>query len=86
MAIAIMTELRGLTQETYDALRHELGQAGFADGAVVHVAGPMEGGWWTFDVWESQEAFEAFGAVLGPLLQKYELSATPKIYEVHNTM
>ena len=60
MAIAVMTELHGLTQENYDVLQHQLAQAGVADGVVLHVAGPMEDGWWTFDVWESQAAADAF--------------------------
>jgi len=60
MAIAMMTELHGLSEDHTDALRHQLAQAGSVDGAVLHVAGPMEDGWWTFDVWESQAAADAF--------------------------
>jgi hypothetical protein len=38
------------------------------------------------DVWDSTEDFEKFGAVLGPVMEKVGLSATPNVYPVHNVM
>jgi hypothetical protein len=37
-----------------------------------------------FDVWESEEAFQRFGAVLVPILQEVGLSGEPQVFEVHN--
>ena len=41
------------------------------EGAIFHAEGPLpDGGWWTFDEWESDEAFAAFRQqILMPALQ-----------------
>jgi hypothetical protein len=48
-----------------------------SQGRLVHVAGPMEAGmeagWRIVDVWESQEAFDAFVQQAGPILQELEM-------------
>ena len=64
MAVAVLIEIPGGTQEQYEAVLEKIGLAGqdarWPAGALVHVAGPTEGGWRAVDVWESQEAFEQF--------------------------
>ncbi len=54
MAIGVLVENPEGTQETYDAIMRELSVSGTVpSGALLHVAGPMEGGGWrVFDVWE----------------------------------
>lgn len=61
MAVAMVIEWPGVDQEAYLALLRELdlGERMFP-GAVLHLAGPVEGGWRAVDVWDSPEAFERF--------------------------
>jgi hypothetical protein len=48
-----------------------------SQGRLFHVAGPLEAGietgWRIVDVWESQEAFDAFVQQAGPILQELEM-------------
>jgi hypothetical protein len=63
MAIAMLLEWVGVDETKYLELveRVALGERMFP-GAILHVAGPIEGGWRAVDVWESQEAFDRFFA------------------------
>ena len=61
MAVGLMMEFTGVTQEQYDAVMEELDLGGtMPPGGISHAAGPMDGGWRVVDVWESQEDFDAF--------------------------
>ena len=63
MAIAMLIEVPGLTQEQYEAAVQHMSQAGPATGvplALVHVAGPVDGGYRIVEVWNSQEDANAF--------------------------
>ncbi len=85
MAIAMLFEVPGLTQEQYDAVVREVGLP--APGQIFHLGGPMEGGWRVLEVWESQEAADPFYRErLGPALQKNAgiTDAQPKVFQVHN--
>jgi hypothetical protein len=54
-------------------------------GLLSHVAGPTPGGWFVADVWESEEALQRFGEILGPMLEKMGFILTaPRIIPVHN--
>ncbi len=53
-------------------------------GILSHTAGPTDNGWRVIDVWESAEAFERFGAVIGPILQEVGIPGEPQLFEVHN--
>ena len=61
---------RGFTQERYDEAIKQLDAAGAGspDGRSYHVALETDGQIQVFDIWESQEKFEAFGATLVPIL------------------
>jgi hypothetical protein len=56
----------GVTKEQYDQVNVEMfGQAApsldqLPEGLIMHSAGPAEGGWYVYDVWESQEASQQF--------------------------
>jgi hypothetical protein len=52
-------------------------EGNFPEGGLYHAEGPTdEGGWWTFNVWESEDIFERFNqAILQPVLQ--EVNAPP---------
>jgi hypothetical protein len=60
----------GFTPELYDRTLSELEAAGAGApaGRLYHVALESDGLVQVFDVWESQEAFEAFGATLLPIM------------------
>jgi hypothetical protein len=60
MAIAMMLEFPGLTEEQYAAAGQELQRAGTPAGELFHAGGPMEGGWRIVEGWASQEAADAF--------------------------
>ena len=50
------------------------------DGAVFHVAWMGDDGLHVVDVWESEEACNRFGEVLGPLLQELGAGEEPEVY------
>ncbi len=60
MAIAQVHELRGWTKEGYERGMRMLNNPGPPPGSLVHMSGPMEGGWRIVEVWESEEAATAF--------------------------
>jgi hypothetical protein len=61
MAIAMMVEIPGLTQEQYEAAAAIINQGGpQVGGAFVHTAGPFNGGCRVVEVWETQEQADAF--------------------------
>lgn len=87
MAVAVLFELAGEgIQEKYDFAVREAAPTGHVPGRLVHVAGPVEGGWRVLDVWQSQEAFEGFlRERLGAALQRAQLPE-PKLtmFPVYN--
>lgn len=60
MAIAVLGEIPGLTQEQYETVVLTVNQSGTPAGALFHAGGPVEGGYRIVEVWESQEAADAF--------------------------
>ncbi len=61
MAIAQVHELRGWTKDGYEQAMRMLNlPPGPPPGSLVHMSGPMEGGWRIIEVWESEEAATAF--------------------------
>src|SRR5689334_14158094 len=70
MALGFYITGKGFTQERYDTTLGQLEEAGAGapDGRISHVALETGGEIQVFDIWESQEAFEAFGRTLLPIL------------------
>jgi len=66
MAVGMLQMLQGATKDQYEAVNQELfGQSTpdtdrLPQGLIMHSAGPAEGGWYVYDVWESKEDFERF--------------------------
>ncbi len=86
MAIAAIIETPGGTKEKYEQVIKELGLSGsqLAPGQLVHVAGPVDGGWQVVNVWESQEAADKFREKLAAAQQKAGMSPRPpKVFPVH---
>jgi quinol monooxygenase YgiN len=59
MSIAFIFNVPGMTQEQYETTHQQLGNP-LEQGALIHIAGPMEGGWRIVEVWPSQEAADRF--------------------------
>ena len=92
MAIGVLHEIPGGTAEQYEEVVQRLSDGrGLnsptdwpVEGLLVHTAGPTDSGWRVVDVWESEEAFRAFGDVLVPVLQEVGLGGAPDVFELHN--
>jgi hypothetical protein len=87
MALGLYFTPSSFTKERYDETIKKLEAAGASApaGRLYHVALEADGLIQVFDVWESQESFEAFGATLVPIMT--ELGADPgqpQISPVHN--
>ncbi len=63
MAVLITAEVPGQTQEKYDGMLTALEPLlRVAKGFIAHGAGPVDGGWRTFEVWETAEDATQFFA------------------------
>jgi hypothetical protein len=63
MAVLVTAEVPGQTQEKYDQMLSVLGPLiRQAKGFIAHGAGPVDDGWRSFEVWETQEDATAFFA------------------------
>jgi hypothetical protein len=90
MAIALVMEFPGGTQDNYDKILQGLGmEEGSGDlprGLIFHVAGPSKNGWQVIDVWESRADFDRFfDEKLGPAIRlSGVVPTTPKEIPVYN--
>ena len=87
MALGFYITAKGFTQERYDTTLVQLEEAGAGapDGRISHVALETDGEIQVFDVWESQEAFDAFGVTLLPILAAAGVEMNePMVARVHN--
>jgi len=65
--------------------RLEAAGAGAPAGRLYHVAMESDGQIQVFDVWDSQESFEAFGATLMPIMAELGSDpGQPMVATVHN--
>ena len=88
MPILMVHDSPGGTQEQYEQTVARLSDGrGLnslgdwpVDGILSHAAGPTDTGWRVVDVWESAEAFERFGQVIGPVLQEVGFPGEPQIF------
>ena len=82
----------GGTQEQYEQVAARLtdgrGLNSLSDwsggGILSHAAGPTDNGFRVVDVWESEEAFQRFGEVIGPILQEVGFPGEPQLSPLHN--
>jgi len=89
MAIGMYFRPSAFTKDRYDeAIRRlEAAGAGAPAGRTYHVALESEGTIQVFDIWESEEAFEAFGATLIPVLAELGVDpGEPGASVVHNVI
>jgi hypothetical protein len=89
--VPVILVFEGMTQEQYEeSVRKVLGaeRAESPDqwpvpGLLAHITGQGPNGFRIVDVWESQEAVDAFGAELMPALEEMGVQGGPEIYEAH---
>jgi len=87
MALGFYFTPSGFTPEMYDdaVSRLEAAGAGAPAGRLYHVAMETDGQIQVFDVWDSQESFEAFGKTLSPILAELGVDPSePQVSPVHN--
>jgi hypothetical protein len=61
MAVVIVNEIEGGTQDLYDQVNPKVMPGGqLPDGCQIHIAGPVDNGWRVITVWDSDERFERF--------------------------
>ena len=78
---------KSMSSEQYDDVirRLEAAGQGAPAGRSYHCAFKGEGGLHVFDVWDSQESFDAFGQTLMPILNEVGIDAgEPMVAQVHN--
>ena len=87
MALGFYFTPRDFTPERYDeAIRAlEAAGAGTPEGRTLHIALERDGLVQVFDIWESQEALEAFGPTLMPILAGLGVDAgEPMVQQVRS--
>lgn len=87
MAIGVYFHSGSMTTAQYDEIIAELDAAGEGRpaGRISHCSfGPADN-LMIFDIWEAQEAFDEFGKVLMPILQKLGADAgAPDVMPIHH--
>ena len=86
MAIATYFHPTSLTAAQYDEAIRELEAAGAANpaGRVHHSCFGPDNALMVYEVWESPQAFEAYGPVLMPILAKVGIDpGAPDVMPVH---
>ena len=89
MAIAVLFHPSAMSAEQYDEATRRLDAAGAGDpaGRVYHVCFGPSDKLRVFDLWDSEENFDAFSRTLLPILEELGLnSAEPEVCDVHNIM
>jgi hypothetical protein len=89
MALGFYFVHEGFTPDKYDkAIKQlEAAGAGAPKGRTLHVALESDGAIQVFDIWNSQEEFEAFGATLIPILTDIGVTlGEPMAANIHNVI
>jgi hypothetical protein len=61
MSVVVVTEIEGADQSFYDQVNARVvPEDHLPEGCVVHIAGPIDGGWRVITVWDSEEQFQQF--------------------------
>jgi hypothetical protein len=86
MAIAAYFHPKNMTLEQFNEVHRRLSDAGSAEpaGRIHHSCMGTDGDLMVYDIWESQEAFEAFGAVLMPIVAEVGIDVgEPAVMPIH---
>jgi hypothetical protein len=86
MAIAVYFHPKGMTLEQFNEIHRRLDAAGSGtpQGRIHHSCFGDDGELMVYDVWESPESFQAFGATLMPILGELGIDAgEPAVMPIH---
>ena len=93
MAVGMLLNMPGVTQEQYEQVNEKLfGQYPMRpdqapEGLILHSAGSTPVGWYVYDIWESREDFQRFGERVGPAMEEVVGGAAgqaqPEFFEIH---
>jgi hypothetical protein len=89
MALGYYFASQSFSVEQYDETlrRLEAAGAGAPPGRSYHCSFEGQGGLHVFDVWDSEESFNAFGATLMPILTELGVDpGQPSIAKIHNVI
>jgi len=89
MSIAIYFHPESMTASQYDEIMRKLDSAGQGQpkGRSHHSAFGPDEQLMVYDVWDSQQDFDAFGAVLMPILAEVGVDpGQPDVMTVHNVV
>jgi hypothetical protein len=88
VAIAVYMHPEGLTGAKYDEVHRLLVEAGHETpkGRVHHSCFGADGDLMVYNIWASQEDFDAFGPILGPILAQVGVTMTtaPDIMPIYD--
>jgi hypothetical protein len=92
VAVPVVAVFEGLTQEQYEeSVRKLTGKERVESptdwpvpGLLAHIAGQGEEAFRVVDVWESQQALDAFAAELMPILGEAGVQGQPEVYSAHS--
>ncbi len=94
MAVGVLVEMPGLTQNDFERVtetlfgHYPMRPADAPDGLIVHSAGPSDGGWYVYDIWESSDKFRRFGTDrIAPAVEAVTgsgLRQQPQFFEVES--
>ena len=92
MAVGVLIPMPGVERKQYEDVTAEIfghypmKVSEIPEGMLLHTAGPNDGGWYVFDVWETIERFRSFGEEqLEPAVRAVMgtgLDHRPQIFEV----
>jgi hypothetical protein len=86
MAIAAYFHPKGMTMDQFNEVHRLLKEAGQSEpaGRIHHSCFGEDGDLMVYDIWETPEAFQAFGAVLMPLIAQVGFDAgEPAVMPIH---
>ncbi len=89
MSIGVYFAPKAFTIQQYDACLEKLAEAGAGapEGRTLHTCFGGDEAVMVFDVWDSQDAFERFGATLHPILTELGVDpGAPQIMPIHNVI
>lgn len=86
MAVGMLLAGEGVTRESYEQLTKQMfgsypmGEQESPEGLILHTAGQSDQGWYIYDVWESQDAFQRFvQSQLGPAVHELLGEDAPRL-------
>ena len=86
MAIAVYFHPKNMTLQQFDEINRRLEQSGLVgppEGGIHLSCFGSDGDLMVYNVWASQEAFEAFGKTLMPIIKDLGIEVEPAVMPLH---